>query len=366
MASENNDTNAGNEEEEAGHPSETNEHDYAHAAATNFTSTEAPTFSGPPADHSGATNQGGFSTAAEHGQNTPGQPSVSLTVELPEPAVGAEVDCPAGNYVGASTLPPPPPPHSQTEDDLQKAAASEVSASIVAPGRGGGRRRTKRPEDKNCAGCKIEFERQGRRFNRRAVYTFTTPDTVHWVFPESAVNDKSFLCETCVQVIRSKGKRKQTGKRRFLWLKPPDTKQTNAKAKKKKGRRMGKKGKAALLVSKSCYKSAFKMLWSAKGARKPMLEFWTKQLKEEMKLLSRQGDSPFQQKVTSRKPLLSFPWRRNIWKNNFMQASLGAELRLQGCSGSALDALNTMGLCQNKDTVRLLTQRLQNGKRTKN
>lgn len=100
---------------------------------------------------------------------------------------------------------------------------------------------------------------------------------------------------------------------------------------------MGKKGKAALLVSKSCYKSAFKMLWSAKGARKPMLEFWTKQLKEEvrlqtslgfsvlswcqcdadvfpltaqMKLLSRQGDSPFQQKVTSRKPLLSFPWRR--------------------------------------------------------
>lgn len=62
---------------------------------------------------------------------------------------------------------------------------------------------------------------------------------------------------------------------------------------------------------------------------------------------------------------LSIPlFTRNIWKNNFMQASLGAELRLQGCSGSALDALNTMGLCQNKDTVRLLTQRLQNGKRT--
>lgn len=54
---------------------------------------------------------------------------------------------------------------------------------------------------------------------------------------------------------------------------------------------------------------------------------------------------------------------RNIWRNNFMQAALGAELRLQGCSGSALDALNTMGLCQNKDTVRLLLHRLRNGKK---
>lgn len=45
---------------------------------------------------------------------------------------------------------------------------------------------------------------------------------------------------------------------------------------------MGKKSKAALLVSKSCYKAAFKMLWSAKGARKPMMEFWSKQLKEEV------------------------------------------------------------------------------------
>lgn len=62
---------------------------------------------------------------------------------------------------------------------------------------------------------------------------------------------------------------------------------------------------------------------------------------------------------------LSIPlFTRNIWKNNFLQAALGAELRLQGCSGSALDALNTMGLCQNKDTVRLLLHRLRNGKKT--
>lgn len=53
---------------------------------------------------------------------------------------------------------------------------------------------------------------------------------------------------------------------------------------------------------------------------------------------------------------------RNIWRNNFLQAALGAELRLQGCTGSVLDALNTMGLCQNKDTVRLLVHRLCNGK----
>lgn len=59
---------------------------------------------------------------------------------------------------------------------------------------------------------------------------------------------------------------------------------------------------------------------------------------------------------------LSIPlFTRNIWRNNFLQAALGAELRQQGCSGSALDTLNTMGLCQNKDTVRLLLQRLRNG-----
>lgn len=62
---------------------------------------------------------------------------------------------------------------------------------------------------------------------------------------------------------------------------------------------------------------------------------------------------------------LSIPlFTRNIWKNNFLQAALGAELRLQGCSGSALDALNTMGLCQNKDTVRLLLHRLRNSKKS--
>lgn len=62
---------------------------------------------------------------------------------------------------------------------------------------------------------------------------------------------------------------------------------------------------------------------------------------------------------------LSIPlFTRNIWKNNFLQAALGAELRLQGCSGSALDALNTMGLCQNKDTVRLLLHRLRNNKKS--
>lgn len=55
------------------------------------------------------------------------------------------------------------------------------------------------------------------------------------------------------------------------------------KDKNKKGRRMGKKSKAALLVSKSCYKAAFKMLWSAKGARRPMMEFWSKQLKAEVR-----------------------------------------------------------------------------------
>lgn len=62
---------------------------------------------------------------------------------------------------------------------------------------------------------------------------------------------------------------------------------------------------------------------------------------------------------------LSVPlFTRNIWKNNFLQAALGAELRLQGCSGSSLDTLNTMGLCQNKDTVRLLLHRLRNNRKS--
>lgn len=54
---------------------------------------------------------------------------------------------------------------------------------------------------------------------------------------------------------------------------------------------MGKKSKAALLVSKSCYKAAFKMLWSAKGARKPMMEFWSKLLKQEVRTAALPGRS---------------------------------------------------------------------------
>ncbi|KAM3621693.1 uncharacterized protein V6R79_014625 [Siganus canaliculatus] len=370
--------------------SEPNEHDYAHSVPGDFSSAEASSFPGAPAADGALTPRGGFPDPAEVEQGALEQPS--LAAGLPGPAVGAEVDCP-GHEV-------------------------EASPRRTAPPRVVGRRRTSRPEDKNCCCCKTQFERQGRSFNRRAVYTFTTPDTVHWLFPDVTVHDKSFLCETCAQVIRSKSKRKQSGKR-SLWLKPPAAKQCDPRDRKKKGRRMGKKSKAALLVSKSCYKAAFKMLWSAKGARKPMMEFWSKQLKVEMKALTRQADNPFHQKVSSKKPLASFPWRRclswaqdkaplvtacltalfpdvsalsksshqlseeqaqtllerravvalsiplftrNIWKNNFLQAALGAELRLQGCSGSALDALNTMGLCQNKDTVRLLLHRLRDGK----
>ncbi|KAF3690260.1 hypothetical protein EXN66_Car005932 [Channa argus] len=404
MASENNDTNARSDEETAP-SSETNEHDYANTADSNFATSEAPPSSGTTAINGDVTTEQSFPTPCDPGQSAPVLPSASVPVEPPEPVVGAEVDCPGGPEV------------EQTEEDPQKTAASQPATTASIQQRG--RRRPKRPEDRSCSCCKSEFERQGRSFNRRAVYTFTTPETVQWIFPDSVVNDKSFLCETCAQVIRSKCKRKQTGKRP-MWLKPPAAKPSEMRDKKKKGRRMGKKSKAALLVSKSCYKAAFKMLWSAKGARKPMMEFWSKQLKEEMKLLSRHADSPFHQKVSNRKPLSSFPWRRclnwaqdkaplvttclrsmfpdinalsksshqlseeqaqtllerrtvvalsiplftrNIWKNNFLQAALGAELRLQGCSGSALDALNTMGLCQNKDTVRLLLHRLRNCKK---
>lgn len=319
-------------------------------------------------------------------------PSEPPQLELPEPAVGAEVDCPGG-----------------TELDLRSGEEPEQGGAPP--------RRSKRPEDRNCCCCRLLFQRQGRSFNRRAVYTFTTPDTVRWVFPDSEVHEKSFICETCAQIIRTKGKRKQSGKR-SLWLKPPET--GKVKEKPPLGRRMGKKSKAALLVSKSSYKAAFQMLWSSKGARRPMIEFWRKQLRNEMKVLSRKADSPFHQKVSGRKPLSSFPWRkclhwaqenaplvtsclrsifpdikslfksshshlseeqavsllerrtvvalsiplftRNIWRNNFLQAALGAELRVQGCPSTALNTLNTMGLCQNKDTVRLLLHRLRNGK----
>ncbi|KAK5911980.1 hypothetical protein CesoFtcFv8_001899 [Champsocephalus esox] len=408
MASENSETNAVNGDENVP-SSETNEHDYAHDSADgNLTSTEASSSGAPAANE--AVSAESFATAAEPEPSSLGQHTQS--VELPEPAVGAEVDCPGGNDVEAF-------PPANTEEVSHKTDPCLLAAT-ASPALRVGRRRPRRPEDNNCSACHSEFERQGRSFNRRAVYTFSTPETVQWAFPGASVHEKSFVCETCAQVIRSSCKRRQSGKR-TLWVKPPQTKQSEVRDKKKKGRRMGKKSKAALLVSKSCYKAAFKMLWSAKGARKPMMDFWSKQLKEEMKVLTRQTDNPFHQKVTSRKPLSCFPWRRcltwaqekaplvtacltslfpdinslskssnqmseeqaqtllerrtvvalslplftrNIWKNNFLQAALGAELRLQGCSGSALDALNTMGLCQNKDTVRLLLHRLRNGKKS--
>lgn len=213
MANENTETSTGKEEDTGNPP----EHDYAHAAATSFTSTEGSSSSDTPAAHTGVAAQGSFFAVVEPEQSLPEQPT--LSIELPEPAVGAEVDCPAGNEIGASSLP-------HTEEDSQKTAACELAAAPAhAPGRSrGGRRRTMRPEDKNCACCRTQFERQGRSFNRRAVYTFTSPETVHWAFPEATVHDKSFLCETCAQFIRSKCKRKQSGKR-SLWLKPPLVKQ---------------------------------------------------------------------------------------------------------------------------------------------
>nr|XP_061796744.1 uncharacterized protein LOC133588137 [Nerophis lumbriciformis] len=303
--------------------------------------------------------------------------------------------------------------YADTAAELQ-AGAGEESAKA---GGQRGRRRARVQEDKTCCCCSGHFERQGRGFNRRAVFTFTTPEAAQWVFPDAAaVTKKSFVCETCAQVIRTKCWRKNNGKR-VVWLKPPSAKQVSVQHK-KRGFRMGKKSKAALLVSKSCYKSAFRTLWSAKGARKPMMDFLSRELREEMKVLSRHADSPFHQKVSSKKLLSFFPWgrclswaqehaplittclssmfptvnalvksshqlsqeeaqmqvvrrsvltlavplfTRNIWKNNFLQAALGAKLRLQGCSGAALDTLNSLGLCQNKDTVRLRLHRLHGG-----
>lgn len=205
MATENTETNAG-KDEETSPSSEPNEHDYAHTTATNFTSTEGSSSATPPADV-GVTAHGSFTAPAGPEQSALGRPT--LSVELPGPTVGAEVDCPGGNEPGAASPP-------QTEDESKRTTASE----FATVSRGGGRRRSMRPEDRNCAGCKTEFERQGRSFRRRAVFTFSTPETVRWVFPDADVHEKSFLCETCAQVIRSKGKRKQSGKR-SLWLKPP-------------------------------------------------------------------------------------------------------------------------------------------------
>ncbi|XP_054640212.1 uncharacterized protein LOC129186211 [Dunckerocampus dactyliophorus] len=307
--------------------------------------------------------------------------------------------------------------YADTAADLQRDAEEELPKATGQRGR----RRARVQEDKTCCCCCSEhFERQGRGFNRRAVFTFTTPEAAQWVFPDAAtVSKKSFVCETCAQVIRTKCWRKNNGKR-VVWLKPPSAKQANVQHK-KRGFRMGKKSKAALLVSKSCYKSAFRTLWSAKGARKPMMDFLSRELREEMKVLSRHADSPFHQKVSSKKLLSFFPWAhclswaqehaplittclrsmfptvnalvksshqlsqeeaqmqvvrrsvltlavplftRNIWKNNFLQAALGAKLRLQGCSGSALDTLNSLGLCQNKDTVRLRLHQLRGSSKT--
>ncbi|XP_077458123.1 uncharacterized protein LOC144075186 [Stigmatopora argus] len=57
---------------------------------------------------------------------------------------------------------------------------------------------------------------------------------------------------------------------------------------------------------------------------------------------------------------------RNIWTDNFLQAELGATLRLQGCSGPTLDTLNGLGLCQNKGTVRMRLNRLRVSRRRTN
>ncbi|KAJ0049957.1 hypothetical protein NL108_006500 [Boleophthalmus pectinirostris] len=311
--------------------------------------------------------------------------------------------------------------------------APAVGAEVVCSGEGsqsGARKRGKRrpnfkqtssrPEDERCSGCRVKFERHGRSFNRRALCTFTNLETARWTFPQAAeqLQESSFLCETCAQLIRSKYRKRQCGKR-TLWIRPINTAQMEPQSRPKE-KRSGKKSRAALLVSQSRYKSAFRVLWSARGARKPMMDFISKQLKLEMKELSRQHGSPFHQKVASSKPMSMFPWRRclnwaqekaplvthciramfpdaaaiaksshvlteeqagalldrrivtalsiplftrNVYKNNFVQASLGAELRLQGVSGSGLDSLNALGLCQNKDTVRLLLLRLLQGRR---
>lgn len=195
---------------------EPNEHDYAHAEATR----SLPPVAEVPAPSSGSAANGVLTVAASFADHTHGsQVQDTLTVELPAPAVGAEVDCPpVGSDTGAST-----PPQAEEEDTRKSSAAQPVALPPPARSRCG-RRRNPLPEDKNCACCRVMFERQGRSFNRRAVYTFTTPDTVQWAFPDAAVHDKSFLCETCAQVIRSKCKRKQSGKR-SLWLRPPATRQ---------------------------------------------------------------------------------------------------------------------------------------------
>lgn len=181
-----------------------NEHDYAHAEATS--SADAVEVAAPSA--ASTANRvlvaAGF---AEHTHNS--HVHGALPMELTGPAVGAEVDCPP---VGTSF------PQAEDEEEEEPKKSSDA---LLPPC---GRRRNALPEDQNCACCGVLFERQGRSFNRRAVYTFTTPDAVQWAFPDATVHKKSFLCETCAQVVRSKCKRKQSGKR-SLWLKPPVAKQ---------------------------------------------------------------------------------------------------------------------------------------------
>lgn len=178
---------------------EPNENDFSRTTASNCPPSEGSDF--PLAEREITVREGFIATTERF----------TVSVELPEPAVGAEVDYEARSF--------------KSEENAINTPACNTRSP--APGRGG-RRRTMRPEDKNCSGCKIHFERHGRSFNRRAVYTFTTPETVHWAFPDATVHEKSFLCETCAQFIRSKCKCKQSRKR-CLWLKPVVSKQVRAR-----------------------------------------------------------------------------------------------------------------------------------------
>uniref|UniRef100_A0AAV2MLF6 Uncharacterized protein n=1 Tax=Knipowitschia caucasica TaxID=637954 RepID=A0AAV2MLF6_KNICA len=177
--------------------------------------------------------------------------------------------------------------------------APAAGVEVVCSGEGShrdGRRRSKRmpnfkqppprPEDERCSGCQVKFERQGRRFNRRALCTFTNVYTARWTFPQAAaeLQETSFLCETCAQLIRSKYRKRQCGKR-TLWTRPMNELQRDTETH-LKNKRTGKKSRAAMLVSKSRYKSAFRVLWSARGARKPMMDFISNQLKLEVRPLS--------------------------------------------------------------------------------
>lgn len=188
-------------EDEAWSHSEPNKNDFARPTTSSYT----------PSEGSGDTTLAEGEVAARESfiatHEELVQEHFTLSVELPGSVVGAEVDCEARSV-------------KSDENAINTPACGTPSP---APWRGG-RRRTMRPEDKNCSCCRIQFERHGRSFNRRAVYTFTTPETVHWAFPDATVHEKSFLCETCAQFIRSKCRRKQSGKRP-LWLKPAVSKQ---------------------------------------------------------------------------------------------------------------------------------------------